>query len=209
MYSFFLFGFLLCLISLVTAEILALFFIELNKGKYLSKKELFLMRAVFFLYYYFAGRNIENGSDQDIFSFFTLFFWGYLLTYLDISNHWLPRRYTMLFLITGIIGNILYHNFNHNIQLIVSGGLCFLILLTIRQSIIQLSKKEAIGMGDVFIISGCFFWFSWQVAAFFSGLAFCFLSLISVLLKKNRLPYAPFLFFSMALVYLTKDRWMV
>jgi len=200
---------LLCLISLVAAEILALFFIELNKGKYLSKKELFLMRAVFFLYYYFAGRSIENGSDQDIFSFFTLFFWGYLLTYLDISNHWLPRRYTMLFLITGIIGNILYHNFNHNIQLIVSGGLCFLILLTIRQSIIQLSKKEAIGMGDVFIISGCFFWFSWQVAAFFSGLAFCFLSLISVLLKKNRLPYAPFLFFSMALVYLTKDRWMV
>ncbi|MBT0722477.1 hypothetical protein HGT70_14475 [Rosenbergiella collisarenosi] len=209
MYSFFLFGFLLSLILLVTAEILALLFIELNKGKYLSKKELFISRAIFFLYYYFAGRNIANGNNHDIFVFFALFFWGYLFTYLDISNHWLPRRYTMLFLITGMIGNVVSHNFNYNIQLIISGSLCFLILLSIRQSIIQLSKKEAIGMGDVFIISGCFFWFSWQVAAFFSGLAFFFLSLISVLLNKNRLPYAPFLFFSIALVYLVKDRWLV
>nr|WP_041474298.1 peptidase [Erwinia sp. Ejp617] len=172
----------------------AIAFIDMHDGNALSRRKIagwrLLLLIVFVVIFW-------QQPAQDVWrGVFLLIFlcWGYLFTLLDFSNHWLPRRFTVSFWVSGLI----YHAGEGEWAVVfwsaIDSLMVFATLLLARHLAGRLSGGEAMGLGDVFLISGYFSWLNGVVAAQLCGLAFLLLSATAWITCRTRLAYAPFLF---------------
>lgn len=128
--------------------------------------------------------------------------WGVLFTVIDISNFWLPLRFTMSFTLSGLFIILLQCDADK----IISCSVVWVILFSSFQllRIIALSmNQEPIGQGDIFFISGMSFWMGWREICMVTGSGFLVLFISALIINKRVLPYAPCFFVAFALWSMT------
>lgn len=171
-------------------------FIFFHAGEPLKNSRIIIINALFFIFllksvwlYYFIHQN----------SFFLLkvyfiFSWGLLFCLLDISNHWLPWRFTQSFWIAGVLFSSITGGIDNVFYVLSSSLIVFILLWSIRAIAKRIAGNDGLGLGDVLLISGLFSWFPWQVAACVSAGGFLLVALYSLVTRCSRQPYAPGVF---------------
>ena len=138
-----------------------------------------------------ALRVPETAQRPEVLAVFLL--WGILFTVMDISNYWLPWRFTISFTLTGALILFLIKGSEG----VISGTFIWSIFFLIFQSVEFISVKicgTAIGKGDIYFISGLSFWMHWQVICLVCGTGFLLLFCHALIIKRKTLPYAPYFF---------------
>lgn len=145
-------------------------------------------------------------SNQYPFSqlFFMVLFYGILttLTCIDSILFLLPRVFTLLLLITGIVAR-----FFNNIESLYSGLLnsafFFFCGISVRYFYAKRKGFESFGLGDVFLMAGTGMWFSFDCAwyavviASVLGIVFSYLKGVD-----TYIPFGPFLCSGMVIISL-------
>ena len=128
--------------------------------------------------------------------------WGILFTVIDISNFWLPLRFTMSFTLSGLLIILLQCGTDKIINCSIVWVVFFSSFQLVR--IISLSiNQDSIGQGDIFFISGMSFWMGWREICMVAGSGFLLLFLSALMINKRVLPYAPYFFVAFALWSMT------
>lgn len=141
----------------------------------------------------FIGCSQQPYTQEALFRVGVFLLWGVLFTLTDISNHWLPRRFTVSFTLCGALMVAVFNGGDALIRhtaVWLSLGLVF-----------YLSAKIAVkcracpqGLGDTLLVSGCGFWLEWQQLCFITGISFLLLFIHALVINKRVLPLAPYFY---------------
>lgn len=129
--------------------------------------------------------------------------WGILFTVLDISNFWLPLRFTLSFTLTGAL--ILF--LTQGTAAVISGIMTWSILFSLFRGAEIISVKicgTSMGKGDVYFISALSFWMHWQEICLISGAGFLLLFCHALIINRKVLPYAPYFYLAFVFCQVTE-----
>jgi len=128
--------------------------------------------------------------------------WGILFTVIDISNGWLPWRFTLSFTVTGIL--IIFLNKGN--AAVITGIITWIVIFLLFRGVEIISVKicgTSVGQGDVYFISALSFWMPWQTICLISGAGFLLLFCHALIINKKVLPYAPYFYVAFVLSQVT------
>ncbi|KFD18471.1 prepilin type IV endopeptidase [Tatumella ptyseos ATCC 33301] len=128
--------------------------------------------------------------------------WGILFTVIDISNFWLPWRFTLSFTVTGALILFLIKGSAAVITGIITWGILFLLFRGVEKISLRICGTS-VGQGDVYFISALSFWMHWQVICLVSGVGFLLLFCHALIINKKTLPYAPYFYVAFLLCQVT------
>lgn len=175
-------------------------FIRRHQGRPLRSGRILATLILFTLTFYFCRQHIAD--QQRLLTCGVFLLWGVLFTVTDISNHWLPRRFTVSFTLCGAIMVAAFTGeeaFIRHLFVWLSLGLVF-----------YLSGKLAVrcglrpqGLGDTLLISGCGFWMGWQNLCLITGGGFLLLFIQGLVTHKRVLPFAPYFYLAFSIVEVT------
>lgn len=175
-------------------------FIRRHQGRLLRTSRILVIIILFTLTFYFCRQHIAN--QQMLFNCGMFLLWGVLFTVTDISNHWLPRRFTVSFTLCGAI---MVTAFNGGEAFVKH----FFVWLSLG-SVFYLSGKLAEscglrpqGVGDTLLISGCGFWMGWQNLCLITGIGFLLLFIHGLVTYKKVLPFAPYFYLAFSIFEVT------
>lgn len=171
-------------------------FIFLHKGNKLNNKQVFIVNICFFIFTMKAAIDYYFICQSAIYflKIYLIFCWGGIFCLLDISNHWLPWRFTQSFWIAGVLFASIAGGGEGVIYALLSSLTVFSLLQGIRTITRTINSSDGLGLGDVLLISGLFAWFPWQIAACISAGGFLLVALYSLVTRCSRQPYAPGVF---------------
>lgn len=115
------------------------------------------------------------------------------LFFLDLYKHWLPLRFTNVFWVVGVLISALPHSAISFSASIISSVISFSILYFFYLTIVRRYGYEALGRGDIHLISAFFAWLPVSIALYCIGSAFLIMALFLFINKGRELPYAPFM----------------
>ncbi|WP_029686840.1 prepilin peptidase [Tatumella saanichensis] len=175
-------------------------FIRRHQGRSPRTGSIIVIITLFTLTFSVCRQHIPN--QQALFNCGIFLLWGVLFTVTDISNHWLPRRFTMSFTLCGAIMVIAFNGgeaFVRHLFVWLSLGLFFYLSghLAVRCGI------RPQGVGDTLLISGCGFWMCWQNLCLITGSGFLLLFIHGVVTHKRVLPFAPYFYLAFSIVEVT------
>ena len=128
--------------------------------------------------------------------------WGILFTLTDISNFWLPWRFTLSFTVSGGLILLLSRDNTAIINGIITWCVIFL-LFRVAEIISVKICGTSVGKGDVYFISALSFWMHWQAICLVSGMGFLLLFCHALMINKKVLPYAPYFYVAFLLCQVT------
>lgn len=175
-------------------------FIQRFQGKSPTLSTTLLMITLFTLA--FIGCRQQVMDQPELFKCGVFLLWGVLFTVTDLSNHWLPRRFTVSFTLCGALMVAAFQ-----------GGEAFIRHLVVWMSLgllFYVSGKLAVkwgirpqGVGDTLLISGCGFWMEWQNLCFITGIGFLLLFIYGLVTHNRVLPFAPYFYLAFTLIEVT------
>lgn len=175
-------------------------FIRRHQGRSPKTGSTFMIITLFTLA--FIGCRQQITDQQELFRCGVFLLWGVLFTVTDISNHWLPRRFTISFTLCGAIMVAAFHGgeaFIRHFLVWLSLGLLF--YLSGKLAVICGIRPQ--GLGDTLLISGCGFWMEWQNLCFITGTGFLLLFIYGLVTHNRVLPFAPYFYLAFSLIEVT------
>ena len=139
---------------------------------------------------FFSFLAVAQISEETTFVFMLIpsIFYGFLLLFVicDLERHWLPRCFTVAFLVAGMACQGWIYPDRGWLAVIPSAALGTGLLL-FRRCVNRRNHAEVFGLGDVYLIAGLAAWFSviavLEIAIVATGLA-----MLRLLVKKHRFP---------------------
>ncbi|EAZ0127144.1 prepilin peptidase [Salmonella enterica] len=117
------------------------------------------------------------------------------LLWLDTCQHWLPLRFTNAFWCAGLLVRLLPDGETLPLlQALFNSTVMFCLMWGVWWSVKRLTRREALGRGDVHLIAGLFAWLPANTALWNCGFAFLMM-LVPVASKPQ--PLAPWLCLSL------------
>ena len=125
------------------------------------------------------------------------------LLWLDTWQHWLPLRFTNAFWFAGLLVRLLPDGqLLSLLQALFNSTVMFCLMWAVWWSVKRLTRREALGRGDVHLIAGLFAWLPATTALWSCGFAFLMM-LVPVAIKPQ--PLAPWLCLSLVAGLFSSD----
>ncbi|WP_079849701.1 prepilin peptidase [Salmonella enterica] len=125
------------------------------------------------------------------------------LLWLDTWQHWLPLRFTNAFWCAGILVRLLPDGQSLSLlQALFNSTVMFCLMWAVWWSVKRLTRREALGRGDVHLIAGLFAWLPATTALY--SCSFAFLMMLVPVARKPQ-PLAPWLCLSLVAGLFSSD----